>query len=245
MKLLFQVVKVLSIEANLQAIHQEIIAARQRFARTSSAVELLAVSKTQPVSAILQALQAGQTDFGENYVQEALSKIAALTHEKITWHFIGALQTNKLKAVAQHFSWVHSLAELKHAERLSAYRPATLPALNVCIQVNIDGEATKSGITPADLPALAAAIANLPRLKLRGLMALPKPQQSFAAQRAAFSRVRAAWQALREQGLALDTLSMGMSNDYIAAIAEGATIIRLGTAIFGERNNMKTKPQEK
>jgi PLP dependent protein len=177
----------------------------------------------------------GQREFGENYLQEALDKQAGLRDLPLTWHFIGPIQSNKTRAIAEHFSWVHSVDRLKIAERLSAQRPAGLPPLQVCIEVNVSGEASKGGVTPADLPALAAAVSKLPGLQLRGLMAIPAPTADQAAQRAAFRRVREQFEALRAHGYALDTLSMGMSGDLEAAILEGATIVRIGTALFGER----------
>ncbi len=225
----------MSMSDNLQQLLSAIIAAEQQFARMPGSVKLLAVSKLQSVERIQQVLQAGQLALGENYVQEALEKILALTTEKIEWHFIGSVQTNKTKIIAQHFSWVHSIDNLAHAKRLSRQRPGELLPLNVCIQVNVDEEATKGGVTLSELPALAQAIAQLPGLVLRGLMTIPAARPNFELQCEPFRKLRLALQALQTQGLILDTLSMGMSNDYLAAIAEGATIIRLGTAIFGER----------
>jgi pyridoxal phosphate enzyme (YggS family) len=177
----------------------------------------------------------GQREFGENYLQEALEKQAELRDLPLEWHFIGPIQSNKTRAIAENFSWVHSVDRLKIAERLSAQRPAGLPPLQVCIEVNVSGEASKGGVAPAELPALAAAVAALPGLRLRGLMAIPAPASDVAAQRAAFRQVRELYDALRARGLALDTLSMGMSGDLGAAILEGATIVRIGTALFGER----------
>jgi len=199
---------------------------------------LLAVGKTFAPEALREAFDAGQRAFGENYVQEALDKMAALAdlRERIEWHLIGPLQGNKTREVAASFDWVHSVDRWRIAERLSAQRPAEAPLLNVCLQVNISGEASKSGVAAQDLPALARAVAALPRLALRGLMAIPEPAGDFAAQRAPHRRLRELLRALREEdGLALDTLSMGMSADLEAAIAEGATIVRVGTAIFGAR----------
>ncbi len=202
-----------------------------------SSVTLLAVSKTQRPAAVREALDAGQTRFGENYVQEALDKIAALADRRaaLEWHLIGPLQSNKTRAVAEAFDWVHGIDRLKLAERLSAQRPASLPPLQVCVQVNISGEASKSGVSPAELPALAHAVAALPRLRLRGLMAIPEPAGDLDAQRRPHRALRERFEALRAEGLALDTLSMGMSADLEAAILEGATIVRVGTAIFGAR----------
>ena len=203
-------------------------------------VQLLAVSKTFPAAHVLEAIAAGQHAFGENYLQEALDKIAdikaALPSAPVEWHFIGPIQSNKTRSIAASFDWVHTVERLKVAERLSAQRPAGLPPLNVCIQVNISGEASKSGAMPAELAELARQVALLPNLTLRGLMAIPAPEQDGARQRAAFARLRALADALREGGLETDTLSMGMSADMAAAIAEGATIVRVGSAIFGDRS---------
>jgi PLP dependent protein len=223
------------ITTQLLAVRQRIAAAEARFERVPGSVQLLAVSKGQPLSALREACAAGQRRFGESYAQEALSKIAALTDCAPEWHFIGPLQRNKTRSVAANFAWVQSLDRLALAERLNAQRPADLPALQVCIEVNISGEASKSGVTPAEVPALAAAVAALPRLRLRGLMALPAPVSEFAAQLAAFQHLRALYDELRARGHALDTLSMGMSDDLEAAIAAGATLVRIGTAIFGAR----------
>lgn len=198
-------------------------------------VRLLAVSKRQSIEAIQAVAEMGQRDFAENICQEALPKIAALKQYELTWHFIGHVQANKTGAISQHFAWVHSVDREKIAQRLSNQRPSDLPPLNVCIQVNIDNEATKSGIDVADLESLAACIAKLPRIKLRGLMAVPKPVDDFTAQRQPFQRLREAFLNLNQLGYGLDTLSMGMSHDFRAAIAEGATMIRVGTAIFGAR----------
>ncbi|SOZ55674.1 Conserved hypothetical protein, UPF0001 family; putative racemase [Cupriavidus taiwanensis] len=225
------------IAANLQAVRQGIAAAAQQAGRHAADVALLAVSKTVSPDRIRAAYAAGQRQFGENYVQEGIDKIAALAdlRDHLRWHFIGPLQSNKTRPVAEHFDWVHTIDRLKIAERLSAQRPAGMPALQVCIQVNISGEASKSGVAPAEVPALAHAVAALPGLQLRGLMAIPEPAHDPAAQRRPFAAMRAMLQALRADGLALDTLSMGMSGDMEAAIAEGATLVRIGTAIFGAR----------
>jgi len=208
--------------------------------RDPAQVALLAVSKTFPAAHVLEAIAAGQRAFGENYLQEALDKIAdikaALPRAHVEWHFIGPIQSNKTRSIAASFDWVHTVERLKVAERLSAQRPAGLAPLNVCIQVNISGEASKSGAAPGELPELARQVALLPNLKLRGLMAIPAPEIDAARQRAAFARLRALADALREGGLDLDTLSMGMSADMAAAIAEGATIVRVGSAIFGDRS---------
>ncbi|SOY51036.1 YggS family pyridoxal phosphate-dependent enzyme [Cupriavidus taiwanensis] len=225
------------IAANLQAVRQGIAAAAQQAGRQPADIALLAVSKTVSPDRIRAAYAAGQLAFGENYVQEGIDKIAALAdlRGRLQWHFIGPLQSNKTRPVAEHFDWVHTIDRLRIAERLSAQRPAGMAALQVCIQVNISGEASKSGVAPAEVPALAHAVAALPRLQLRGLMAIPEPEQDPAAQRRPFAALRAMLQALRADGLALDTLSMGMSGDMEAAIAEGATLVRIGTAIFGAR----------
>jgi len=208
--------------------------------RDPSQVALLAVSKTFPAAHVIEAIAAGQHAFGENYLQEALNKIAdikaALPRAHVEWHFIGPIQSNKTRSIAASFDWVHTVERLKVAERLSAQRPAGLAPLNVCIQVNISGEASKSGALPAELPELARQVALLPNLKLRGLMAIPAPEIDCALQRAAFARLRALADVLRADGLGLDTLSMGMSADMAAAIAEGATIVRVGSAIFGDRS---------
>ena len=203
--------------------------------RDPAAVALLAVSKKQPVAKIREAFAAGQRDFGENFVQEGLEKIEALADLDITWHFIGHLQSNKTRVVAENFDWVHTIDKLKTAQRLSEQRPEGLAPLNVCLQVNVDDEASKHGVAPPDVPALAAACAKLPRLRLRGLMCLPAVREDFEEQRAPFATLRHMAEALRHDGIDTDTLSMGMTADYRAAIFEGATIVRIGTALFGER----------
>ncbi|MDY7577978.1 YggS family pyridoxal phosphate-dependent enzyme [Herbaspirillum sp. RTI4] len=226
------------ISQNLQAIHQRIERAVTAAGRAPGSVQLLAVSKTFDAAAVADAVAQGQTAFGENYVQETLDKIATLAASgapALEWHFIGPLQSNKTRQIAEHVDWVHSVERLKIAQRLSDQRPPQLPPLNICLQVNISGEASKSGTTVQDMPALAAAVAALPRLRLRGLMAIPAPGADVQQQRAAFAQVRVLFENLRAQGLALDTLSMGMSDDLEAAIAEGATIVRIGSAIFGAR----------
>ncbi len=229
-----------TIAHNMQAVDATIHAASRAAGRPREAVQLLAVSKTFPAEAVLEAIGAGQHAFGENYLQEALDKIAAvasaLPNEQIEWHFIGPIQSNKTRPIAASFAWVHTVERLKIAQRLSGQRPAGLPPLNVCIQVNISGEASKSGASAAELPELARQVALLPNLKLRGLMAIPEPETDVAKQRAAFARLRLLAEQLRAGGLELDTLSMGMSADLAAAIAEGATIVRVGSAIFGVRN---------
>ena len=203
--------------------------------RDPAGVRLLAVSKTWPAESVREAAAAGQRAFGENYVQEGVAKVEALADLGLEWHFIGQLQSNKTRLVANRFSWVHSIDRLKIAERLAEQRDVHLPPLNVCIQVNVSGEASKSGVAPADLPELARAVASLPRLRLRGLMAIPEPTPDVALQRARFASLRMLRDELNAAGLGLDTLSMGMSDDLEAAIAEGSTMVRVGTAIFGAR----------
>jgi pyridoxal phosphate enzyme (YggS family) len=230
-----------TIAAHLDDVLSRISRATADAGRPAGSVRLLAVSKTFGAQAVRDALAAGQRAFGENYVQEALDKIATLKGETLggqplEWHFIGPLQSNKTRAVAEHFDWVHSVDRLKIAQRLSAQRPTDMPPLQVCLQVNISGEASKSGVTPEEVPAVARAIAALPNLTLRGLMAIPEPEDDPARQRAPFRAVRELFDALRADGLALDTLSMGMSADLEAAVAEGATMVRIGTAIFGARD---------
>ncbi|WP_011298947.1 YggS family pyridoxal phosphate-dependent enzyme [Cupriavidus necator] len=225
------------IAANLQAVYRGIAAAAQQAGRTPEEVVLLAVSKTVAPGIVREAFEAGQRAFGENYVQEGVEKIVALAdlRSQITWHFIGPLQSNKTRLVAEHFDWVHALDRLKIAQRLSEQRPAGMAPLQVCIQVNISNEASKSGVAPGEVPELARAVAALPGLRLRGLMAIPEPATDPAAQREPFTAMRNLLQSLQAEGLQLDTLSMGMSGDMNAAIAEGATIVRIGTAIFGAR----------
>lgn len=204
--------------------------------RIRKSVRLIAVSKTQPAEAVAQAYACGQRDFGENYLQEALEKQAKLTElQDIQWHFIGPIQSNKTRAIAQHFAWIHSIDREKVAQRLNEQRPDNLPPAQVCIQVNIDDENTKAGISLAELPALAEAISRLPRLKLRGLMAIPAASNSLEQQHQAFAKLKQALDELNASGCALDTLSMGMSGDLEAAIAEGSTMVRVGTDIFGAR----------
>jgi len=225
-----------AITSNLQAVNHAITQATCMAGRRKGSVELLAVSKNFSAIAVREAYQAGQRAFGESYIQEALDKIEKLRDLPIQWHFIGPVQSNKTRAIATHFAWVHSVDRLKIAERLSAQRPATLPPLNVCIQVNVSGEDSKSGVVPGELVELAQAVACLPHLKLCGLMAVPAPAEGLEAQRISFFKLHELMQQINTQGLALDTLSMGMSHDLSAAILEGATIVRVGTAIFGERN---------
>ena len=224
-----------TIASNLQAVRDAIASAAVGADRHAGDINLLAVSKTFAPDALREAYQAGQTCFAESYVQEALDKIAALKDIPIEWHYIGPIQSNKTHAIAENFAWVHSVDRLKIAERLSEQRPAHLPPLQVCLQVNISMEASKSGAVPDEVDALAHAIAKLPNLKLRGLMAVPAPSDEIAAQRLPFAKLRELRDQLNRQGLQLDTLSMGMSHDFAAAIAEGATIVRIGTAIFGDR----------
>lgn len=225
-----------TISANLQAVNARIAAACAAAGRAPAAVTLLAVGKTFPAAVLRAAHAAGQQAFGESYVQEALAKQAELTGLALEWHFIGPLQSNKTRPVAEHFDWVHSVERLKIAERLSAQRPASLPPLNVCVEVNVSGEASKNGCAPEEAPALCRAVAALPNLRLRGLMAIPEPTQDSALARRRFAALRTLRDELNAAGLVLDTLSMGMSHDLEAAITEGATIVRVGTAIFGERN---------
>lgn len=224
----------ISIEQNLAEVLRLISAGAKQAGR--KAPSLLAVSKGQPVSAIRRAFAAGQAEFAESYAQEALGKITELRELNIVWHFIGPIQSNKTAAIAENFSWVHSVDRVKIAERLAAARPGVLAPLNVCLQVNVSGEASKSGVAPNELATLAATVSRLPRLKLRGLMTIPAPTDEVSEQRHAFRRVRELSDSLRRDGYDLDTLSMGMSQDLEAAIAEGATIVRVGTAIFGPRN---------
>ncbi|MGY4491171.1 YggS family pyridoxal phosphate-dependent enzyme [Pseudomonas sp. TE3610] len=222
-----------TIADNVLRVSARIDAAAHAVQRDPASIGLLAVSKTKPAEAVREAFAAGISEFGENYLQEALGKQEQLTDLPLTWHFIGPIQSNKTRAIAEHFAWVHSVDRLKIAQRLSEQRPADLPPLNICIQVNVSGEASKSGCTPADLPALATAIAALPRLKLRGLMAIPEPTEDRAEQDAAFATVRTLQESLN---LPLDTLSMGMSHDLESAVAQGATWVRIGTALFGARD---------
>ena len=216
-------------------VRRRVCAAEERFARPAGSVTLLAVSKARSAVDIEEVASAGQRAFGESYAQEALGKIAALTHLPLEWHFIGPIQTNKTRIIAERFHWVHSIGRLKVARRLSEQRPDELPPLQVCVQVNVSGETSKSGVAPEQAAELASAIVALPRLELRGLMAIPAPCEGLAAQRVPFQRLRALQESMKAGGLRLDTLSMGMSADLEAAIAEGATIVRIGTAIFGPR----------
>ena len=225
----------MTIRDNLQTIGERIQQAEQSFNRPLGSVQLLAVSKKQPLNAIVEAYAAGQRLFGENYAQEMAEKAQNLKHLAIEWHFIGPIQSNKTKLIAQNAAWVHSVDNLKIAQRLNEQVPADKAPLNVCMQVNISHEASKSGLSANETLALAQQIVALPNLRLRGLMAIPAPEVNFAQQRAVFAQLRQLLQQLNQQGFNLDTLSMGMSDDMQAAIAEGATIVRIGTAIFGTR----------
>lgn len=224
-----------TIAGNLQAVHQRIERAARASGREPGSVRLLAVSKTFGTAEILEAWQAGQRAFGENFVQESIEKIAALAQLQAEWHFIGPVQSNKTRPIAEHFAWVHSVERDKIARRLNDARPDGLPPLNVLIQVNVSGEASKSGVAPGGERALAGAIAAMPRLRLRGLMAIPEPTPDAGLQRRRFALLRTLLEDLRRDHPQADTLSMGMSDDMEAAIAEGATIVRVGTAIFGRR----------
>ncbi len=222
-----------TIAKNIAKVRTRIREAAQACGRDPESVGLLAVSKTKPAAAVREAHACGQRDFGENYLQEALNKQAELSDLALTWHFIGPIQSNKTRPIAEHFAWVHSVDRLKIAQRLSEQRPAHLPPLNICLQVNVSGEASKSGCTPEELPALALTVSQLPNLRLRGLMTIPEPTRDVAQQHAACARLR---QLRDDLNLELDVLSMGMSDDLEAAIAEGATWVRIGTALFGARD---------
>jgi pyridoxal phosphate enzyme (YggS family) len=228
-----------TIEGNLQGVNERIEQACAQAGRTLTRVTLLAVSKTFGPEAVAEAVAAGQRAFGENYIQEGVEKILALraSHPDaaLQWHCIGPVQSNKTRLVAAHFDWVQSVDRLKIAQRLSEQRPPDLAPLQVCLQVNVDGGPTKSGVAPAELPALAEAVARLPHLTLRGLMCIPEPADSFEAQREVFLQAKALFDRLNAQGLGLDTLSMGMSDDLDAAIAAGSTLVRVGRAVFGSR----------
>ena len=223
------------IAKNLQTLRERIAAACIVAGRKPAAVHLLAVSKTFDAQAVKQAFAAGQTAFGENYIQEAVQKIAELRQLPLQWHCIGPIQSNKTRLVAEHFDWVHTVDRLKTAQRLSEQRPAHLAPLQVCIQVNVDGGASKSGVLPEEALALAQQVATLPNLRLRGIMSIPEPAADFEAACAVFAKVKTVFDDLKAAGLALDTLSMGMSADLEAAIASGSTMVRVGTAIFGGR----------
>jgi len=224
-----------TISKALQAVQTRILRAATQCGRAPDSIHLIAVSKKVQAETLRSAFEAGQRTFGESYVQEALPKIAALEDLAITWHFIGPLQSNKTKLVAENFAWVHSVERIKVAQRLSEQRPAHLPSLNLCLQVNVSGEASKAGVTPAEIHALAQAVSTLPKVKLRGLMAIPEPTQDLALQHTQLRLLRNLFDQLNAQGFDLDTLSMGMSDDLEAAIAGGATQLRVGSAIFGAR----------
>jgi len=226
---------VIRVTENLRKIRDLLAKAAVDAGREPSQVQLLAVSKQKPAALVLQAAAAGQRDFGENLVAEGLAKIQEVARADLVWHFIGHVQTNKTRAVAESFHWVHSVDRLKTARRLSAQRPGHLGPLQICLQVNVDEEASKFGVSADALPALAEQVVDLPNLKLRGLMCLPAMRSGFEAQREPFARLRGLADALRLDGIDTDTLSMGMSGDYRAAIFEGSTIVRIGTALFGER----------
>jgi pyridoxal phosphate enzyme (YggS family) len=224
-----------SIAQNLNVIRQKIITVEQKFNRLPGSVRLLAASKKQSADKLLAAYNAGQRLFGESYLQEALEKQQALSQPDIEWHFIGPIQSNKTRKIAEHFSWVHSIDSEKNAQRFNDQRPQHLPPLNICIEVNISGESTKSGVSLKNLNALIEFCSHLPRLKVRGLMTIPAPADEFSAQRQAFHQLNELFISLQQKYKQLDTLSMGMSEDFEAAIAEGSTIVRIGVAIFGPR----------
>jgi len=226
---------VIGVTENFRKIQDLLAKAAADAGRPADQIRLLAVSKKKPLEAILEAAAAGQVDFGENFVQEGLEKISACGRDDLTWHFIGHLQANKTRAVAEHFQWVHTVDRVKIARRLSAHRPPGAPDLNICIEVNIDAEPQKSGVLADEVSELAREIEELPRLKLRGLMCLPAIRSGFTEQRTPFAALRELQESLNADGFALDTLSMGMTADYAAAIHEGATIVRIGTALFGVR----------
>ena len=224
-----------SVSANWIQVRKRIELACLAVGRSPDAVKLLAVSKTKSAEAVREAHAAGQMAFGENYIQEGVDKIAALADLPLEWHCIGPIQSNKTKLVAENFAWVHSIDRLKIAERLSAQRPANLPPLQVCLQVNVDGGSNKSGVSPGELLALAQAVAKLPRLQLRGIMTIPEPAETEVAARKVHQEAKALFDSLNAADLRVDTLSMGMTGDLEAAIAEGSTCVRVGTAIFGAR----------
>jgi pyridoxal phosphate enzyme (YggS family) len=228
---------------NLYRVHTHIAQACQRVGRAENAVQLLAVSKTFGPEAVRAAHAAGQTAFGENYIQEAIEKMALLDDLPLQWHCIGPIQSNKTRLVAEHFDWAHTVDRLKTAQRLSDQRPPELAPLQVCIQVNVDGGATKAGVPVLEALALAQAVAQLPRLKLRGIMTIPEPAADYASACAVHERAKVLLEALNAHGLGLDTLSMGMSSDLEAAVACGSTMVRVGTAIFGGRNYTKPEHQ--
>lgn len=233
----------MSITSNLREVWHAIKVATEQAGRDPSSVSILAVSKTFGPEAVIEAAGGGQVAFGENYLQEALDKQQAIQTLRpdlaLEWHFIGPIQSNKTRPIAEHFAWAHAVDREKIARRLSEQRPPDLPPLNICLQVNVSGEASKSGVSPEDLPALAKVVATLPNLRLRGLMAIPEPAEDFESQRKPFELMRSLQRQLAATGIITDTLSMGMSADMEAAIAEGATIVRIGTAIFGKRDYAK------
>ncbi len=223
------------LQARIHVVRERIAAACVAVGRPVDSVRLLAVSKTFPIDRVRDAAAIGLREFGENYVQEAIKKIAATRDLDLVWHFIGPIQSNKTRMIAEHFDWVHAVDREKIARRLSGQRPPDMPPIDACIEVNVSGESSKSGVDPADVAALAHVVAGLPGLRLRGLMAIPEASGDMALLRRRFAQLRALQESLRQDGLALDTLSMGMSADFEIAIAEGATLVRVGTAIFGER----------
>ena len=225
-----------SVSDNLVQVRKRIALASQAVGRSPEAVKLLAVSKTMPAQAVREAYAAGQLAFGENYIQEGVDKIASLADLPLEWHCIGPIQSNKTKLVAENFAWVHSIDRLKIAERLSAQRPLHLSPLQVCLQVNVDGGSNKSGVAPEELLALAQAVAKLPHLQLRGIMTIPEPAETEVEARAVHHQAKTLFDNLNHAGLKLDTLSMGMTSDLEAAVAEGSTCVRVGTAIFGARS---------
>jgi len=232
-----------SITAALQAVKERIAACAIAAHRTPQEIQLVAVSKTFPARKIEEAFRAGQNSFGESYAQEGVKKILSLKSLPLEWHFIGPIQSNKTRLIAEHFSWVHSIGRSNIAERLSHARSADQQPLQVCIQVNISGEAGKSGVAPEELLPLAKYVQTLPQLQLRGLMAIPQPTSDFELQRSRFRQLRVLKDAIAAEGIFLDTLSMGMSQDLEAAILEGATIVRVGTAIFGDRKSANRGPE--
>ena len=233
----------MSIVENIAKVRLSIGQAATQHGRNPASVHLLAVSKTFGAEAVIDAANAGQVAFGENYLQEAIDKQQAVQTLRpdlaLEWHFIGPIQSNKTRPIAEHFAWAHAVDREKIARRLSEQRPPNLPPLNICLQVNVSGEDSKSGVAPTEVLALAQAVATLPGLQLRGLMAIPEPAEDFESQRKPFALLRSLQQQLTEAGIPTDTLSMGMSADMDAAIAEGATIVRIGTAIFGKRDYAK------
>ncbi len=228
-----------AIATRLADVHQRIQCAATKYGRPDDSIQLLAVSKTRPADDIRSAFEAGQYCFGESYLQEAVEKIQQLSDIPAQWHFIGRIQSNKTKIIAEYFDWVHGLCSLKHAQRLNDQRPEGRPPLNVCLQINLSQELSKAGVSPEEIAELAEMIHHLPRLQLQGLMTLPAPAETLEQQRLPFQALRQLRDKIKTDELTLDTLSMGMSADLEAAIAEGATIIRVGTAIFGARNTPK------